>query len=134
MAELMSNLWDLMLPVISAIITAAITWGAVAFQRWSGMEVEAKHREALHRAILTGIGFAMSRVTGAGPATTPNAVVSQASEYVRTSVPDALGYFGLDKKPAMLNDMIASKVEETHVLAQPNLASSAGAAGPNTRG
>jgi hypothetical protein len=106
----MDNLWEYLMPVLGTIVTGAIGWGAMAFQAWSGYQIEAKHREALHSAIMTGIGFARSKLTGSGPAIDEKQVVIQAKEYVERSVPDALRHFGLDKAAGNLAEMIASKL------------------------
>jgi len=99
-----------LVPVLGAISTAAISWAAAAFQRWTGMQIEARHREALHSAIMTGIGYARSGLTPGGSSLNVGSIVDQARDYVLKSVPDALQYFGL-KEGTMLYDMIAAKAE-----------------------
>jgi hypothetical protein len=96
--------------ILSSIVTFAITIGTFFFTRWSGMQVEARHREALHSAIMSGIGYARSALTGEGPAISHEEIVRQTTEYVERSVPDALKYFNLDKAAGMLTQMIAAKV------------------------
>lgn len=103
--------WEYGVPILSTIVTVAISAGAAAINRWTGINVEAKHREALHSAIMTGIGYAKSGLTPGGAAQSEPAVVDQVKEYVIRSVPDALEHFGLTKG-AMLHDMIASKLQE----------------------
>lgn len=99
-----------LIPILGTIITAAISAGAAAVTRWTGINVEAKHREALHSAIMTGIGYARSGLTPGGAAPSMGLVVDQAKDYVLKSVPDALAYFGL-KEGTMLYDMIAAKAQ-----------------------
>lgn len=55
----------------------------VASTRW-GIEIEARHREALHSAIMSGIRAALSR------GSTGQDAVAAALAYVQESVPDAL--------------------------------------------
>lgn len=104
-----NHLWDLAIPVLSTVVTFAIGWAATRFSAWSGVQIEAKHREALHSAIMTGIGYARSRLTLGGSAASPKELVIQAKSYVETSVPDAIKALGVtDTK---LADMIAAKAE-----------------------
>lgn len=56
---------------------------AVARKRW-GLDIEARHRDALHTAIMTGIAVAMGRGLS-GPA-----AIDAAITHARASVPDAI--------------------------------------------
>jgi hypothetical protein len=103
--------WEYGVPLLSTAATIFIGIASTAFSRFTGITVEAKHREALHSAIMTGIGYAKSGLTPGGTAQSGPAIVDQVKEYVVKSVPDALEHFGL-RKGAMLHDMIASKIEE----------------------
>ena len=50
-----------LLELIAAILTIIIGWlAAEARARW-GVEIEARHREALHSALTTGVRYALSR-------------------------------------------------------------------------
>lgn len=74
-----------LLELIAAILTLIIGWLAVeARTRW-GIEIEARHREALHSALMTGVRHALARGLQER-----DAVAEAAVEYVRISVPDAL--------------------------------------------
>lgn len=59
------------LTMASAIITAAITIAVAQFTKWTGIEVEARQREALHSAAMTGINLAIARY-GAAAGFAPN--------------------------------------------------------------
>jgi hypothetical protein len=76
-------LLDAFLPVFSALATAVVpVVVALAydrFRRWTGMEIEARHREALQSALANA-----ARLIAAG-ATTQTGI-----SYVLDSVPDAL--------------------------------------------
>jgi len=94
MSELFAQLYQLLLPtVLSAISTVLgvllIRLSAVAKERW-GIEIEARHREALQSALMTGVSKALSRgLTG-------DQAVQAAVEHVMTDgAPDAVAKFGL---------------------------------------
>ncbi|MBD9528959.1 hypothetical protein [Paracoccus sp. PAR01] len=92
------------LEIVSIGLTAVIGWGAAkARQKW-GIEIESKHRDALHSALMTGARLAMARqLTGA-------AAVGVVLDYAKKSVPDALAYL----KPGLevLDLLAASKLNE----------------------
>ena len=74
-----------LLELLAAILTLIIGWlAAQARARW-GIEIEARHREALHSALMTGVRHALARGIDER-----DAMAKAAVEYVRTSVPDAL--------------------------------------------
>ena len=72
--------------------------------RW-GIEIEARHREALHAALMTGVRHALAR----GAAGAQGGGGSR-GDYVRTSVPDALR--ALRSEPEQLVEMAEAKLEE----------------------
>jgi hypothetical protein len=74
------------LTLFGAILTYVITRAAGAFQMATGIEVEAKHREALHSAILTGVRSAVQH----GPKKGMEDIKALAIAHVRQSVPDAV--------------------------------------------
>ena len=88
------GLWDSLQPyvvdVLGVIVTAAISWAAAAFTRRTGIEIDAKHREALHSAAMTGVNLALQRVGVAAHAldiTTSSRVIDDAINWVIQSVP-----------------------------------------------
>ena len=75
-------------PTILPIVGTALAWvighaARVASERW-GVEIEARHRDALHSAILSGIEAAIRRNVPAAD------VPAAALGYVKRSVPDAV--------------------------------------------
>ncbi|ACM03687.1 hypothetical protein D516_1690 [Rhodobacter sp. AKP1] len=65
-------------------LTALIGLATVRFQRSTGIQIEARHREALHSAIMTAARVA------AALGLTREVATEFVSSYVRASVPDAL--------------------------------------------
>ena len=72
------------LELIAGLLSAMIGWAAMAAQRKWGLDVEARHREALHSALMTGARMALDR------ALSPASATDLAISYARVSVPDAI--------------------------------------------
>ncbi len=88
MNTLLAELSAAVLPALVALIGSTLTIilrraARVAEMRW-GIEIEARHREALHSAILSGLMAALSR------GKTGDAVIEAALDHVGVSVPDAI--------------------------------------------
>jgi len=104
MSILLQALTPVILEVTATVATVAITAASgYAMRKW-GIEIQEKHRNALHSALMSGIEAALGR------GYTGNAAVAEAIEYARRSVPDALG----NLKPAadVLTDLAKAKLEQ----------------------
>lgn len=77
---------DLILQVAAALITALLGYIGMWVRARFGVEISAKHRDALHSALMTGVETAVRR----NPAAGVREVMDDAIEYARESVPDAL--------------------------------------------
>lgn len=92
------------LELLGLAITAIIGWAAAAVRRKWGVEIEARHREALHWALHTGAQLALERkLTG-------RAALDLILEYARRSVPDAIGT--LKPSAETLTDLAKAKLEQ----------------------
>ncbi|WP_406736921.1 hypothetical protein [Thioclava sp. GXIMD4215] len=86
-------------------VTALVGWIAAEVKRRFGIEIEARHREALHSALMTGAQLALARLgAGAGP----TALTQAAVDYARTSVPDAITRLGPSAQ--VLQDLAEAKI------------------------
>ncbi|MEA5163256.1 hypothetical protein U5903_20925 [Cereibacter johrii] len=83
-SDLLTALMPSLLELAGVALTALIGFATVRFQRWTGIQIEARHREALHSAIMTAVRLAVARKLA------PDAATEFVSSYVRNSVPDAL--------------------------------------------
>lgn len=84
LAQVYAAVMPLALTVIAAILTQIISAAArVAKDRW-GIEIEARHREALHSALMSGIQAALGRGLRG------QAAIDAAVSYAQRSVPDAM--------------------------------------------
>lgn len=90
--------------VLYAVIYALLGWAALAFQRWTGVQIEARHREALHSAIRNGV------LQAASQGLTGTAASELVQGYVTESVPDALKR--LAPPPDVLAGLIRAKMVE----------------------
>ena len=111
--------WELLPTLLQAIgVTLGIVLmrvAATAKTRW-GIEIEARHREALHSAMMSGIRAAISRgVSG------PEAI-SEALKHAATSVPDAIS--ALKPGAGVLASIAESKLREVLDIAHPVFATS----------
>lgn len=95
-------------PGVVELIGLALTWligwaASRARQKW-GIEIEARHREALQSALLNGARLALNRqLTG-------KAAIDLVLTYIRASVPDAIG--ALKASPEVLTDLARAKLEQ----------------------
>lgn len=79
-----------LLQVIAALLGLLLVGLAnTARTRW-GIEIEARHREALQSALMTGIAAALSRGLRG-----PEAVAAAIEHATRAGAPDAIAFFGL---------------------------------------
>lgn len=94
--------FDLVQPYIEAGVSAAVltglTWLGIVFRNWTGLQIEARHREALHSAVMTGVSKALTATGDKLDNITVgsrSAIVADAVDWVTKSTPDAVRYFGL---------------------------------------
>ena len=89
---MMDALEPYILEILGIIITAAIAFAAAQLKRWTGIEIEAKHREALHSAMMSGVESAMQN----GPSKAADMLVEEANAYAKATVPDAISKLAPD--------------------------------------
>ena len=105
------------LELLGVLLTGIIGWAAAAARRKWGIEIEARHREAMHSALLTGAQLALkNELTG-------KAAVDLILRYVVSSVPDAIK--GLGASHEVMTDLAKAKIEQ---VAQTKAKEAAGAA------
>ncbi len=75
-----------------AVILALLALAYRRISAWTGIEIEARHREALQSALANGVRAAMS----AGGELDIDGIVNRARGYVEGSVPDALAALKVD--------------------------------------
>lgn len=104
LAAVSADLLPVILQLIGVVLAALLARAAnTARTRW-GIEIEARHREALHSALMSGITSALSKgLTG-------QAAITAALSYTLRSVPDAMA--ALDPSPDVLSNLAEAKLRQ----------------------
>ena len=109
MQAILQALYAELLPVLLQLIAAALAMvllraAEAARHRW-GIEIEARHREALHAALMTGISAALARGLKG------TAAVDAATVYARQSVPDAIA--ALRPDAVLMRNLATAKLRQS---------------------
>ena len=72
--------------LLGTILTVIIGAAAKAFRAYTGIQIEAKHRQALHEAMMSGVEAAITHGAGEGMRTIKQLAIAHAYR----SVPDAM--------------------------------------------
>ena len=104
----MEQIWQILAPhvleIVGAALSAVIASAAgYAKRKWS-LDIEARHREALHSALFSGVRAALARGLNG------QAAIEAAVAYAARSVPDALAKLGPSSE--VLSDLASSKLLE----------------------
>ena len=78
-------------------------------ERWR-MDIEARHREALHSALNTGVGMVIDIAQKHPAVLAPDLAASRVIDYVQRSVPDAIKRLGPSR--AQLEEMARAKLQQ----------------------
>ncbi|EUB97321.1 hypothetical protein PMI07_000897 [Rhizobium sp. CF080] len=99
------------LELASVLVAAIVAWLSAKVKTLIGIQIEAKHREALQSALQNGINLGMSKAGGwisAKDYDLKNKALAEGVNYVLASVPDAIKFFGLT--PEKLGKLIEAKL------------------------
>jgi hypothetical protein len=117
LTELYSAFLPTLLQIIGAVLMAILIRATeVARARW-GIEIEARHREALHSALMSGIRAALSR------GSSPQEAIAAAVQHAAQSVPDAI--MALQPDSGVLSSIAEAKLREVLDAALPQIQPSA---------
>lgn len=87
---MLPEIWEALAPsvltAVASLLGLLLTYATWKVERWTGLKIEAQHRQALHSAIMSGVQSAMDGTLDR------DQIVAQAVAYARRSVPDAVGY------------------------------------------
>lgn len=104
LAAVAAELLPTILEVAGIGLAAALSWAAVEAKRRFGLDIQARHREALHSALMNGVRAALER------GDTGEAALVEAVRYARASVPDAIRKLAPDG--AVLLDLARAKLRD----------------------
>ncbi|WP_423209090.1 hypothetical protein E2976_17745 [Paracoccus yeei] len=93
-----------LLEIVALILAAMLAWASAKAKAKWGIDIEARHRDALHSAIMTGVRLALAKGMD-GPS-----VVTAALDHARLSVPDAINALGAGK--TVLVNLAEAKMQE----------------------
>lgn len=91
-----------LLEALAALLAILIGWAADTARRRWGIQIEQAHRDALHKALMTGARVAAARALPQAQA------VDLAVGYAQASVPDAIK--ALRPAPGVLENLARSKL------------------------
>lgn len=96
--------------LLLTLILAVIAWLMRKLpERWR-LDIEARHRDALHKALDTGIGLAIDTMQKHPSIAAPDMAIGVVLDYVERSVPDALRKLAPSR--AHLEDMARAKLQQ----------------------
>lgn len=104
LGDMMTAITPGLIEIIGVLLTGIVAWvAAKAREKW-GIDIEARHREALHWALFSGAQLAMANeLTG-------KAALELVLHYVNQSVPDAIA--SLNPAPDVIVDLAKAKLEQ----------------------
>lgn len=93
------------------VVTGVITLLGILFKEKIGRDLDARHSEALHKALMTGVSAALN-YAGERAATVSldvrNKAIAEAILWAQRSVPDALAYFRIDATSSTGRDALVT--------------------------
>lgn len=92
------------------LILGAFAWLMRRLPERFRLDIEARHREALHRALDTAAGLVLDTAQMHPAIAIPDAAITRGLGYVQASVPRALRKLG--PSPEMLSDMMRAKLQD----------------------
>lgn len=98
--------------VAGLVIAGVVGWLATAVRAKLGIDIEARHREALQAALTNAAGLVINRAGGSIGALhlpTSNTMIAEGVDYVVKAAPDALKHFGIT--PEAARSILAEKLE-----------------------
>lgn len=118
MQTLLEAMLPHLIPVLSLVVTLLLGLAYRKLAAWTGIEIEKAHRDALHRAIMSGLMAALK--VGKSDQT----VIEETLAHVQTSVPDALTHFQAPTK--VLERIVRGKLNEAKARMRSATTSSGG--------
>lgn len=97
--------------IVSILIAAIVAFVARQVQKYTGIQIEAKHREALQSALENAARIVLGNLEAKAKGSSVSlgsAYLDAGVKYVLKSVPDAVSYFGLS--PERIGELIRPKL------------------------
>jgi type IV secretory pathway VirB2 component (pilin) len=113
--DILKPWWDMF---TQGLIAAVVALAAAGARRWFGIDLEERHRRALHQALTTGAEAAWAKVAGLmsrgmSDAEARQTLVAETIAHARIGAPDAIAAFGLTEGDPRLINLALSKLKQT---------------------
>lgn len=92
------------------LVLAIIGWAASFLPARFRLDIQQRHRDALHAALSTGVGLAIDTMQKHPTIAAPDMAIGVVLDYVERSVPEAIRKLGPSR--AQLEDMARSKLQQ----------------------
>lgn len=100
--SVIASVTPMLMEILAIILMAVLTWAAAWAKTKFGVDIEAKHRESLHSALMTAARLAAAKQLSGQTA------LELILDYAKKSVPDALA--SLRPSPVVLQELAESKL------------------------
>lgn len=100
----------ILVELLLTLILAVLAWFLRLLPERFRVDIEAKHRAALHSAIDTGVGLLIDTMQKHPTIAAPDMAIGTVLDYVERSVPDAIRRLGPSR--AHLEDMARSRLQQ----------------------
>lgn len=108
--SLQSIIQPILVELLLTLILAVLAWFLRLLPERFRVDIEAKHRAALHSAIDTGVGLLIDTMQKHPTIAAPDMAIGTVLDYVERSVPDAIRRLGPSR--AQLEDMARAKLQQ----------------------
>ena len=108
--SLQSIVQPVIVDLLLMLVLAIVGWAASFLPARFRLDIEQRHRDALHLALDTGVGLLIDTMQRHPAVSVPDRAVTQVLTYVRNSVPDAIRNLGPSQ--AQLEAMARSRIQE----------------------
>lgn len=124
----------ILVELLLTLILAVLAWFLRLLPERFRVDIEAKHRAALHSALDTGVGLLIDTMQKHPTIAAPDMAIGTVLDYVERSVPDAIRRLGPSR--AQLEDMARAKLQHQvdAVLGRDRLTEALKNAGVDARG
>lgn len=108
--SLQNIIQPILVELLLTLILAVLAWFLRLLPERFRVDIEAKHRAALHSAIDTGVGLLIDTMQKHPTIAAPDMAIGTVLDYVERSVPDAIRRLGPSR--AQLEDMARAKLQQ----------------------
>ena len=108
--SLQSIIQPIIVDLLLMLVLAIIGWAASFLPARFRLDIQQRHRDALHAALNTGVGLAIDTMQKHPTIAAPDMAIGVVLDYVERSVPDAIRKLGPSR--AHLEDMARSRLQQ----------------------